>query len=94
MANRDKASRRGLMAYSHKQSVEDRLLDANNEAIGKNADYRYVHLGIDVFPIHKDMVKIYYDSDRSFKRGIKKRFKKLMKKYNNAISLKNTDSDK
>lgn len=82
MANSDKASRRGLMCHRYTNSVKARLLKANKEPITKGLDYRYVVLGIDIFPIHKDMVEVYYNSDRSFKRGMKKKFKKLMKKSN------------
>ena len=85
MANRDQASRRGLMAYSYKESVENRLTKANNEAIKNNVDYRYVKLGDEIFHIHKDMVEVYYNSDRGFKRGMKKKYIKMMKKSKREI---------
>lgn len=75
MSNRD-----GLKAYRYTESVGTRLLKANAEPIKSNADYRYVKLGVEIFPIHIDMVEVYYNSDRSFKRGMKKKHIKMMKK--------------
>ena len=89
MANRDQASRRGLMAYSYKESVHERLKKANTKPIGKNADYRYVTLGLEIFPIHKEMVEVYNNSDRGFKRGMKKKYIKLMKKHNRELARSN-----
>ncbi len=80
MANRDQASRRGLMARSYKEDVFTRLNKANIKLIKTNANYRYVKLGDEIFPIHIDMVDVYNKSDRSFKRGMKKQYKKMMKK--------------
>ena len=79
-------NRDGLMAHRYTESVDTRLWKANAEAIKSKADYRYVKLGVEIFPIHIDMVDIYNDSDRSFKRGMKKKYinmlKKLRKKSN------------
>lgn len=73
-------NRDGLMAHRYTESVEVRLLKANAEPIKSKADYRYVKLGVEIFPIHIDMVEIYNDSNRSFKRGIKKKYIKMLKK--------------
>ncbi len=81
MANRDKASRRGLMVRSYKESVFTRLDKANKEPIANKEDYRYVILGDEIFPIHIDMIDVYNSSDRKFKRGMKKQYKKMMKKH-------------
>lgn len=80
MANRDQASRRGLMVQSYKEDVLTRLNNANIKPIKTNANYRYVKLGDEIFPIHIDMVDVYNKSDRSFKRGMKKQYKKMLKK--------------
>lgn len=80
MANRDQASRRGLMVQSYKEDVFTRLNKANIKPIKTNANYRYVKLGDEIFPIHIDMVDVYNNSDRKFKRGMKKAYKKMMKK--------------
>lgn len=80
MANRDQASRRGLMVRSYKEDVLTRLNKANIKLIKTNANYRYVKLGDEIFPIHIDMVDVYNRSDRSFKRGMKKQYKKMLKK--------------
>ncbi len=80
MANRDQSSRRGLMTHSYKESVITRLNKANKEPIANNEDYRYVQLGDEIFPIHIDMVDVYNNSDRKFKRGMKKQYKKMIKK--------------
>lgn len=85
MANRDQASRRGLMAHSYREGVETRLSKANVEPIKTKADYRYVKLGDEIFPIHIDMVDVYNRSDRSFKRGMKKSYKKKIKKVNKEL---------
>lgn len=70
----------GLKAYRYNESVYIRLNKANETPIMEKADYRYVKLGDEIFPIHVDMVDTYNDSDRSFKRGMKKQHKKLLKK--------------
>lgn len=93
MANRDQASRRGLTSRRYTESVGTRLIKANIEPIKTKADYRYVVLGEEIFPIHIDMVETYNSSDRSFKRGMKKSYKKLMKKYNKVRSKINTASN-
>lgn len=85
MANHERSNRELLKAYSYRESVETRLTKSNNEAIKNNVDYRYVKLGVEIFPIHKDMVEVYNNSDRGFKRGMKKKYKKLMKKYNKGL---------
>ena len=68
------------MAHRYTESVDTRLLKANAEPIKSKADYRYVKLGVEIFPIHIDMVDTYYNSDRSFKRGMKKKYIKMLKK--------------
>lgn len=68
------------MAYRYKLSVDERLRNANKKPIATNADYRYVKLGDEIFPIHIDMVDVYNNSERNFKRGMKKQYKKMMKK--------------
>ena len=73
-------NRDGLMAHRYTDSVDTRLRKANAEPIKANAEYRYVKLGDEIFPIHKDMVEVYYSSDRGFKRGMKKKHIKMMKK--------------
>ena len=75
-------NRDGLMAHRYTEDVYTRLLKANADPIKTSADYRYVSLGVEIFPIHVDMVYIYNNSDRSFKRGMKKKHIKLMKAYN------------
>jgi len=72
----------GLMARRYKLSVDERLKNANKRPITTNANYRYVKLGDEIFPIHIDMVDVYNRSDRSFKRGMKKQYKKMIKKSN------------
>ena len=81
MANRDRSDRRGLMAHSYKEQVITRLNKANRE-LKPNANFRYVKLGDEIFPIHIDMVDVYNGSDRSFKRGMKKQYKKMLKRHN------------
>lgn len=75
-------NRDGLMSHRYKESVDTRLLKANAEPIKSKADYRYVKLGVEIFPIHIDLVEIYNNSDRSFKRGMKKKYIKMLKKLN------------
>ena len=70
----------GLMCRRYTESVDTRLMKANAYPIKSNADYRYVKLGVEIFPIHVDIVEIYNNSDRSFKRGMKKKYKKMLKK--------------
>lgn len=70
----------GLKAYRYLKSVQTRLEEANRKPIIDNADYRYVKLGDEIFPIHIAMVDTYNNSDRSFKRGMKKKWKKTLKK--------------
>ena len=74
------SAREGLKAYRYDESTYTRLKKANEQPIEDKADYRYVALGQEIFPIHVDMVEIYNNSDRSFKRGMKKKWKKVMKK--------------
>lgn len=68
------------MCRSYAESVQERLTKANIQPINTKADYRYVKLGIEIFPIHIDMVEIYNSSDRSFKRGMKKKYLKMLKR--------------
>ena len=91
MANRDQASRRDLMAHSYTEGVITRLNNANKEPIAKNADYRYVKLGDEIFPIHIDMVDVYNSSGRKFKRGMKKQYKKMIKKHTKNKNLQQTN---
>lgn len=74
--------RDGLKAYSYKNPVGIRLEEANKKPIINNADYRFVNLGEEIFPIHIDIVNAYYSSSRRFKRGMKKSFIKMLKKHN------------
>lgn len=73
-------NRDGLTTRRYTYSVDTRLGQANAEPIKTNAEYRYVKLGDEIFPIHKDMVEVYYNSGRGFKRGMKKKYIKMMKK--------------
>jgi len=75
-------NRDGLMVRRYKLSVNERLKKVNEKPIFSNADYRYVKLGDEIFPIHIDMVDVYNNSDRKFKRGMKKQYKKMIKKFN------------
>ena len=75
-------NRDNLMAHRYTESVDTRLLKANAEPIKSKADYLYVKLGVEIFPIHIDMVEVYYNSGRSFKRGMKKKYIKMLKKHN------------
>ena len=94
MANRDKSSRRGLMVHSYKKSVYTRLEEANLEPIGKNEEYRYVKLGDEIFPIHKDMVEIYNKSDRNFKRDMKKSYERMVKKLDKTVQKNKQNGQK
>ena len=78
-------NRDGLTAKRYTESLDTRLRKANAEPLKTNADYRYVKLGDEIFPIHKDMVEFYYNSDRGFKRGMKKKYIKMMKKSKREI---------
>ena len=70
----------GLKCSYYREPVEVRLNKANEKPIAQKAKYRYVALGVEIFPIHIDMVDTYNNSDRSFKRGMKKAYKKMLKK--------------
>lgn len=71
-----------LKAYCYIESVQTRLNKANEKPIEKNADYRFVKLGDEIFPIHVNMIDVYNGSNRKFKRGMKQQYKKMVKKLN------------
>ena len=79
------SNRDGLVVHRYTDSLDTRIRKANAEPIKTNADYRYVKLGDEIFPIHKDMVEVYYASDRGFKRGMKKKYIKMIKKSKREI---------
>ena len=87
--NRDR-----LTSRRYTESVDTRLGKANTEAKGQNAEHRWVKLGDEIFPIHKDMVEVYYNSDRGFKRGMKKKYIKMMKKSKRIIDRTPKDEAK
>lgn len=69
-----------LKGYYYSESINTRLNKANEKPIENNADYRFVKLGNEIFPIHINMIDIYNRSDRKFKRGMKKQYIKMKKK--------------
>ena len=88
-----KSSRVGLKSRSYKDSVITRLREANKEPIANKADYRYVNLGEEIFPISVHMVETFNKSDRTFKRGMKKSYKKMMMKLERAEKQKEKDKE-
>lgn len=69
-----------MKCYIYNESVLTRQNKANEKPIKDNANYRYVILGNEIFPIPVRMVNAYNSSDRKFKRSMKKSYIKMVKK--------------
>ena len=68
MSNRDKSSRRGLTGTVYTDSVETRLRNANEQLVINNSNYRWVSVGIELFPIDANYVEKYYKLINSEKK--------------------------